>query len=118
MKENRIVPDSLADLLVTFTLSGYYDATLRDAVDQAPRRPLASTSWLSAHQTFPDAFYEFHRTGRMEWRVTPTMLALQRPGRRSCETSACSASRPRGDPSSAASPAPTRSSSTSTPRGT
>jgi hypothetical protein len=76
MKQNRIVPDSLADLLVTFTLSGYYDATLRDAVNQAPRRPFAKTSWLSGHQTFPDAYYELHQTGRMEWLVTPDMLAL------------------------------------------
>ena len=75
-KENRIVPDSLADLLVTFTLSGYFDATLRDAVDHAPRRPLAVTSWLSGHQTFPDAYYELNQTGSMEWQVTPDMLAV------------------------------------------
>ena len=74
--ENRIVPDSLADLQVTFTLTGYYDATLRDAVDQAPRRPFARTTWLSGHQAFPDAYYELHQSGRMEWQVTPDMLAL------------------------------------------
>jgi hypothetical protein len=77
MKENRIVPNSLADLLVTFTLSGYYDATLREAVDHAPREPTATTTWFSGHQQFPDGFYEFNRTGRMEWHVTRDFLALR-----------------------------------------
>jgi hypothetical protein len=77
MRENRVVPDSLADVQLVFTLAGYFDATLRDAVEHAPQRPLADTIWLSAHQTFPDAFYEFNRSGRMEWDVTTDMLALQ-----------------------------------------
>ncbi len=77
MRENRVVPDSLADVQLVLTLSGYYDATLRDAVEHAPQRPLAATNWLSAHQSFPDAFYEFSRTGRMEWDVTAEDLALQ-----------------------------------------
>ena len=76
MKENRIIPDTLADLLITFTLSGYYDSTLRDAVDHAPRRATATTRWLSGHQDFPDGFYQFNRTGRMDWPVTPDFLAL------------------------------------------
>lgn len=77
MKENRIVPDSLADLLVTFTLSGYYDGTLRDAVDNASQRPMATTTWLSAHQSFSDAYYQFNQSGRMEWSVTQDLLSLQ-----------------------------------------
>jgi hypothetical protein len=77
MKENRIVPDSVADLLITFTLSGYYDANLRDAVDHAPRKTLATTTWFSGHQQFPDAFYQFNQTGRMDWQVTPDFLALR-----------------------------------------
>jgi hypothetical protein len=77
MKENRIVPDTLADVLITFTLSGYYDPMLRDAVDHAPRRPFATTTWFSAHQWFPDAYYQFNRTGRMDWQVRPDILGLQ-----------------------------------------
>jgi hypothetical protein len=77
MRENRVVPDTLADVLLTLTLSGYYDATLRDAVEHAPRRPLATTYWLSAHDTFPDAFYDFAQTGRMQWEVGDDVLALQ-----------------------------------------
>jgi hypothetical protein len=76
MHENRIVPNSLADLLITFTFTGYFDATLRDAIDHSPRRPLAVTSWLSAHQWFPDAFYEFNRSGVLEWQVTPELLTI------------------------------------------
>lgn len=76
-KENRVVPDSLADVLVTFTLTGYFDATLRDAIDRAPRRPQAVTSWLSGHQMFPDAYYRFNQSGRMEWRVTPDLLTVR-----------------------------------------
>ena len=77
MKENRVVPDTLADLLVTFTLSGYYDSNLRDAVDHAPRAALATTTWFSGHQQFPDAFFEFNRSGRMDWQITPDFMALR-----------------------------------------
>lgn len=77
MKENRIVPDTLADLLLIFTLSGYYDTGLRKAVDHAPRKPMASTAWFSAHRSFPDAYYQFNRAGRMDWSVTQEMLSLQ-----------------------------------------
>jgi hypothetical protein len=63
--------------LVTFTLSGYYDASLRQAIDTAPRKATATTTWFSAHQTFPDAFFGFNRTGRMDWQVSPDFLALQ-----------------------------------------
>ena len=34
------------------------------------------TSFLSAQQMFPDAFYDFHRTGRMVWKLRREMLAL------------------------------------------
>lgn len=79
MQENRIVPDTLADLLVTFTLTGYHDAALRDAIDRAPRVSRPGTLWLSAHQVFPDAYYQFHRTGRMEWETSADLLSFQGP---------------------------------------
>ncbi|HEX2269606.1 MAG TPA: hypothetical protein VHH35_08730 [Pyrinomonadaceae bacterium] len=77
MKENRIVPDSLADVLITFTLSGYYDPLLRNAVDHAPRKASATTTWFSGHQQFPDAFYQFNQSGRMDWHVSQDFLALR-----------------------------------------
>ncbi|MCI0419789.1 MAG: hypothetical protein L0312_11290, partial [Acidobacteria bacterium] len=68
-RENQIVPGSLADLLITFTVSGYHDSGLRKAIDGAKPQTTALTSFLSAQQIFPDAFYDFSRTGRMVWKV-------------------------------------------------
>jgi hypothetical protein len=75
-RENQVVPDSLVDMLITFTVSGYHDSGLRSAIDAAAPQTTALTSYLSARQTFPDAFYDFSRTGRMVWRVPREMLAL------------------------------------------
>jgi hypothetical protein len=77
MKENRIVPDTLVDVIINFTISGYYDPTLRDAIDHAPRREQAVTTWLSGHQQFPDAFYQFNQTGKMDWQVTAESLGFK-----------------------------------------
>src|SRR3569623_1917 len=77
LRENRVVPDTLADVVVTFTLAGYHDATLRDAVEHAPRRAAATTVWLSGQAVFPDAYYELQRSGMMEWEIRPETLALQ-----------------------------------------
>jgi hypothetical protein len=75
-RDNQVVPESLADLLLTFTVSGYHDASLRAAIDAASPQTIALTSHLSARQVFPDAFYDFSRTGRMVWKVPREMLAL------------------------------------------
>jgi len=77
MKENRVVPNSLADVLITFTLSGYYDATLRQIIDHTPRKPLATTTWFSGHQLFPDSYYQFNQSGQMDWKISQEILALQ-----------------------------------------
>jgi hypothetical protein len=75
-RENQIVPGTLADLLITFTLSGYHDPELREAIASAASQTSTLTTFLSAQQTAPDAFYEFNRTGRMVWRVRRDMLSL------------------------------------------
>ena len=75
-RENQVVPDSLADLLITFTVSGYHDSGLRAAIDSAKPQTTALTSFLSARQIFPDAFYDFSRTGRMVWKAPRELLAL------------------------------------------
>jgi hypothetical protein len=75
-RENQFVPESLADLLITFTLSGYHDSELRAAIDEVKPRTSALTSILSAQQLFPDALYDFSRTGRMVWKVPRGMLTL------------------------------------------
>lgn len=77
MAENRIVPDTLADVVITFTCTGYHDAALRTEIERAPRVTRPSTSWLSARQLFPDAYYELHRETRMRWNVDARALTLQ-----------------------------------------
>jgi hypothetical protein len=80
-RDNQVVPGTLADLLITLTLSGYHDPELRSAIDRAPRTTTAATRWLSGRTTFPDALYEFNRSGRMAWHVTRDLLTLtDRPG--------------------------------------
>jgi len=75
-RENQVVPESLADLLITFTMSAYHDSELRAAIDAVTPQTTALTSFLSAQQVFPDAFYDFSRTGRMVWKVRREMLVL------------------------------------------
>ena len=75
-RENQVVPGTLADLLITLTLSGYHDPELRSAIDRAPRATTAVTRFLSGRDTFPDALYEFNRSGRMVWNLTRDLLAL------------------------------------------
>jgi hypothetical protein len=75
-RDNQVVPESLADVLITFTVSGYHDAGLRAAIDAVSPKATALTSHLSARQSFPDAFYDFSRTGRMVWKVRREMLTL------------------------------------------
>ena len=76
-RDNQVVPGTLADFLITFTLSGYHDPELRAAIASAAPETSALTTFLSAQQTSPDAFYDFSRTGRMVWKVPREMLALQ-----------------------------------------
>ena len=76
-RDNQVVPGTLADLLITFTLSGYHDPELRAAIASAAPQTSTLTTFLSAQQTAPDAFYEFSRTGRMVWKVPRERLALQ-----------------------------------------
>lgn len=80
MRENQVDPRTVADVLVTFELSGYYDAALRNSLETAAgQRPSVLTQYLSGRQVFADAFYEFSRTGTMEWQVTGDMLSLTPP---------------------------------------
>lgn len=75
-RENQVVPGTLADLLITLTLSGYHDSELRKAIDRAPHTAIATTRLISARTTFPDALYEFNRSGRMAWKVARDLLSL------------------------------------------
>ena len=59
-KENQIVPGTLADMVITFTLSGYYDPDLKNAVMTAAGapRPFATTTFEK-----PSPTSAFHATG-------------------------------------------------------
>lgn len=80
MQENQVVSGTLADLLITFTLSGYYDSDLRaQQTSELQPRTTVVTRLLFARQDFADAFYEFNQSGRMEWQVTDDLLTLAEP---------------------------------------
>jgi peptidoglycan hydrolase-like protein with peptidoglycan-binding domain len=76
MSENQVVTGTLADMIITFNASGYHDPELRAAVKAAKPQTTTLTSLLSAQNVFPDAFYDFTRTGRMVWKVPREMLTL------------------------------------------
>ena len=76
MSENQVVPGTLADMIIIFNVSGYHDPELRAAVTAAKPQTTTLTSLLSAQSVFPDAFYDFTRTGRMVWKVPRETLTL------------------------------------------
>jgi hypothetical protein len=76
MRENQVVPGTLADVLITFTLSGYHDPELRAAVVGRGRRDFAVTSVISARRVLPDAYHALVNDGRLHWDVSPRMLSL------------------------------------------
>ena len=78
MKENKVVPGTLADVLITFVMSGYYDVKLNDAVTAAASsaRPFATTSFISARSLLPDAYYSLVHYGRLDWDVSEGMLSF------------------------------------------
>jgi peptidoglycan hydrolase-like protein with peptidoglycan-binding domain len=75
LNENNVVPGTLADVLITFNISGYHDPELRSAIDATKSQVRASTMVLSAQRTFPDGFFDFSRTGRMVWKVRQQILS-------------------------------------------
>ena len=73
-----MVPGTLTDVVITFVLSGYYDAELNDAVTAAAAsaRVLATTSYISARNTLPDAYYSLAHYGQLDWDISDRMLTL------------------------------------------
>jgi hypothetical protein len=69
MKENHVVPGTLADLLHLYA-RWLLRCQLTAAIDLPPPQSDGSTAWFSARQRFPEAFYNFSRSGRMDWDVT------------------------------------------------
>jgi Tc toxin complex TcA C-terminal TcB-binding domain/PKD domain len=78
MKENQVVPGTLADVIITFSLAGYHDSELKNLVKDAASsgRSLATTSFISARRALPDAFYSLAHNGKLNWDVSEDMLVL------------------------------------------
>lgn len=74
MEENQVVPGSLADVLITFNIAGFFDADVR--IEPVPLGPDVATSYISAREVFPDNFFDFNRTGKMVWPVTANLLTV------------------------------------------
>jgi hypothetical protein len=74
MEENQVVPGSLADVLITFNIAGFFDANVR--TEPVAPGPDVITSYISGREVFPDNFFEFSRTGKMVWPLTADLLTL------------------------------------------
>jgi hypothetical protein len=79
MKENQIVPGSLADVLLTFVVAGTSDSELRDVVIAAQStatRPRTTTRLISARRSFPDAHRALVEGGRADFGIEARSLSL------------------------------------------
>jgi hypothetical protein len=74
MEENQVVPGSLADVLITFNIAGFFDANVR--TEPVAPGPDVVTSYISGREVFPDNFFNFSRTGKMVWPLTADLLTL------------------------------------------
>ncbi|HEX3030367.1 MAG TPA: PKD domain-containing protein, partial [Clostridia bacterium] len=77
MEENQVVPDSLADIIITLNLSGYYDAALKKEIESKPTPSRILTQWFSARRNFPDSFYELNHNAIMNWDISKNALSLK-----------------------------------------
>ncbi|MFS8158959.1 MAG: hypothetical protein ACMG6E_01870, partial [Candidatus Roizmanbacteria bacterium] len=77
MTENRVVPGSLADMVLTFYFVGYYDNHLKSYIDQFTRNESNIINRvISARTQFSDQFFSFQRTGKISFNVTAPMLTV------------------------------------------
>lgn len=73
-RQNRFVPGSLADVVLTFVLSGYLDETLKGEIKTGMPSSTSATRLISTAQEAPDSFYEFANTGRLQLDVASQQL--------------------------------------------
>ena len=73
MAENRVDPQTISDVVLTFRLTGYHSTKLRSSIENALQQLAPAinveTLSLSGRINFPDAFYEFQNGGSMVWDV-------------------------------------------------
>ena len=75
-RDNQIVPEGLADVLITFNIAGFHDSGLREMVEQAAPKQFTPTRHFSARSMFPDAYYAFDKSGRLSMELTVSHLTL------------------------------------------
>ncbi len=79
MTENEVVPGSMADMVLTFYLTGYYSTELKNEIENAVRtEETLVTNTFSAQREFPDALFDFQRSGKIGLPISPEMLALNK----------------------------------------
>ena len=78
MAENGVDPRTLADVVLTFRLTGYHSDELRqrilDCLHTLPPSDRVETLSLSARTYFPDGFYAFQNGGPMIWDVDTSWI--------------------------------------------
>lgn len=77
MSENRVVPGTLADVLLTFVLVGNFDDELNRAVSSAMNggAPRPTMRLISARSSFPDAYHALVRYGRASLPISHRILS-------------------------------------------
>lgn len=74
LRENHIEPSTLADVIVTFNLTGYHDDQLKDLIQSALPTSYVQTLSLSGRTFYPDAYYDFQKQGRMQIPITSDIV--------------------------------------------
>lgn len=76
MQQNQIDPSTLTDLVVSFTVSGFFDPRLRAGIEQAPVQQPVLSQWLSAQRDFPDALFDLQESAKATMQVPASLLSL------------------------------------------
>lgn len=74
MRENRVDPTTLADIVLVFHLSGYFNEELKNRVLACVPSRSTQTLLLSGRQYFPDGYYQFQNSGAMTWSVNQRFI--------------------------------------------
>ena len=79
MSENEMVPNSLADMVLTFYITGYHSQELKTEIDNAiQNEEVLVTNVFSAQSDFPDELFSFQRSGSIAFNITPEMLSINK----------------------------------------
>src|SRR5690606_3729767 len=77
MAENKVVPGSLSDMVITFYITGFYDSDLKKHVEQATANETRVVNKImSARNQFSDQYFRFERTGKIAFNITPNLLTI------------------------------------------